>query len=472
MGQVKAGLSVVLPALLLLAPRAAPAQPAVASGEKFFGEDPKKPVQTGQADDYNGRWGMPPTVKPASLETAPSKPAAGTATPRSAEGFFGEDPKKPYAAGESSDFIGRWGMDTMGPKDPGRGEPEARVGEGKLPQPIVVGVPGTLRDSTAPAPAYGPQVATPWPGPKRRGAKLGERKPSGVDEADDGDLSRYSLWKGLNTPMQMPADRASQGTPDDAMAQSRADYDAKILGAQPSAGISLGSVAPLPPIAPPDSKRAFAVVEIRLASGGELRDAVARLSQSSGFSADARFEPERLSPEAEHYRVWGWMSPDDVPKALKVPNVARVEVRDSGRASPPAPTRDAASPVELVIALRVKPSEDPPTILPALVARLSAATGLVLSRVIGTEKIPESGGQAIVITARLPARNIPKLMADPDVVKVMPAPERRPGAKTPPVERRPLPARAIDFVMRHPILLLLSLLVFLPGPGLLPLRRR
>jgi hypothetical protein len=298
--------------------------------------------------------------------------------------------------------------------------------------------------------------------------------------AQDTDRRRYSLWEGLAAPMQLSGQKVGNVSEDQAAALGRKDYDAHILG-QRDAGATQpalraqGAVAVGAPQANaiPDGLRhgdpaglaaapeVFVTLNLDLKKHPDatLKDAVADLGRIAGFRQDMRFEPAAVGAGPDQVALWGWIQPSRVGAALQVPSVARLEVNPAARQAAPETSTD------MLMGVRVPRDRS----LAEAVARLErdlAAPGLRVRRTIGTQTAPGTAETILVVEASVPISLLPRLMAHPDVVKLMPAPQA-PAALSRP--RRVLAAQMRGFLTfaadQSPLLLVLTLLMLLPWVG-------
>ena len=314
----------------------------------------------------------------------------------------------------------------------------------------------------------------------------------------DADRRRYSLWDGLAAPMELSAQKISGVSEDQAAALGRRDYESHIFGqrdvvANPSelraqgagrAGIcsaggacgtsdTAGAVSggswgsrPLLSDAPgaalagagPD---VFVTLNLDLKKHPDatLKDAVADLGRIAGFRQDPRFEPAAVGAGPDQIALWGWIPPNRVGEALKIPTVARLEVNPAARRVAPETSTD------MLMGVRVPPGRSLAEVV-ALLERDPAVPGLRVRRTIGTQTVPGTAETVLVVEASVPISLLPRLMALHDVVKMMPAPQTPAPAQSP---RHRVAAELRGFLAfvsgQSPMLLVLTLLMLLPWVG-------
>jgi len=409
---------------------------------------------------------------------------------------FGEVPGRPFKPSpDQGDFQTHWGL--YGPHS-GAGSLPAT---GSAPKP---GPAGNAAVSVPAVPAISPPAQIPgeepgagsgseqgllgwfrrvqgwserpsgpseWMGP-RRGEGAVVRSRSEPEQAlgepeTDADLRRFSLWAGLNAPMILPAQRVWELTPTQAMVQGRADYARRILGEIAVRPVPAGDGMRMPEPAEASESESeaearfrgmFAEVDMDVSRhGGDFRDAVAALSRTAGFSQDARFPAVLSGPDHGRLRVWGWLPPDRLASAMGLPSVTRLETTGVPRPAPPEESDQA----RLLVALRLPRSSLPEEFLPSAVRRLYDESGFAWGRAIGIQRIPNSQENALIVSGRIPVRNIHRLLADPAVVKVMPlAAADAEAPQEPPAMQSSWPGRFLAYAMaRYPVLLIVTLLL-------------
>jgi hypothetical protein len=149
--------------------------------------------------------------------------------------------------------------------------------------------------------------------------------------------------------------------------------------------------------------------------GGSLERAEQTLASETGFRAD----PGGGAIRKGAGEFYGTFSPSGFRQALRRRGVLRVELGSE----PPARAEDAGTTME--VGLRVPAGEAPMAALEALAPRLRERAGFVVTRVLGHWAVPGTGETALLVEGRLPIRSVEALLADPDVLRASPAPERR-----------------------------------------------
>ncbi|MBI5631028.1 MAG: hypothetical protein HY921_09105 [Elusimicrobia bacterium] len=271
------------------------------------------------------------------------------------------------------------------------------------------------------------------------------------------DRQRYSLWEGLSSPLELPPGRAKGVSSDQASALVRQDYETHILQSRDG---PTGAVSPEGALAGPAGGEIFVALEL---SGSEAepgyRDAVAGLSRLAQFREDSRFRA-RAAAGPGRVSLWGWMPAHKLGEALKVPSVARVEVQRPS----PDPRSGEGLRAELVIGIRIS---DPASIegtFSRVMAELGSYAGFRWKKTVGYQKVPGSSDLALVVIGEVPMRQIRRVLAHSDVLKVMPSPA--PPETSPPRFPAATRGRISSFISyaagRNPLLVLLTLLVLIP----------
>lgn len=333
-----------------------------------------------------------------------------------------------------------------------------------------------------------------WPGARsRRSAERGRaRSPqagqgdASQDEAEAPDeqlrdapaglgTGNYSLWSGLSKPLILPSSKVGSLPADKARILGRKDYEQHILGAGTAqAGAPAGRRVPQAPkaIRAPDrgvflpgeeagERGQFVVMELDVSeSPGEFRDAVAELADRAGFQMDERFAPAFFGADKRKVAVQGWLPADRIGDAMSLERVGRLEAgRAPGLGSQVG--RPAGGRTELLLGIRIPPERSPNEALKKVVARLESATGFEFSRAIAYQRIPGTSRMVLVVSGKVPVRNIGRLMADPEVVKVAPSPEA--PARPPARQARPGIGpiqRFVSFAIQdHPFIFLVAILL-------------
>jgi hypothetical protein len=238
--------------------------------------------------------------------------------------------------------------------------------------------------------------------------------------AEAGPVLRASLWNGLVRPLDMTSSRAQNSAPDEARADAGRDYESHILGAASpelspllarapgsASGASSGALRP-------SVNRIFVTVDIDPIEGGSLRDAVAALGATAGFSPDASWN-EPPSSDAGVARVSGWMSASRLGVAATRAGVKRVQVESSAKPSAPGRTEG-----DFLIGLRVPDSTQAAQSAEAGIRALTRRAGFRLGRVVGLETAPD-GRKVALVSGRLPIDGISAALALEQVAAVAPA---------------------------------------------------
>lgn len=230
---------------------------------------------------------------------------------------------------------------------------------------------------------------------------------------------RVSLWSGRVSPIERPPARAgaADSDPDTTRDLGRRDYESRVLGRE---DLSARPRVDGPPEAPGsegaapavDEPRLFVSVELDPREAGSLRDAVAGLGASVGFSADARFQP--LSGPSGVSMISGWLPASQLGLAVSQPGVKRLRVETSPR---PSPAREITG--EFLVGLRLEDASRAREAVDAGVRALTSTAGFRLTRVVGLETSPD-GRAAAVIAGLLPLSRLSKAMGRPEVIKITP----------------------------------------------------
>ncbi|MFH2204256.1 MAG: hypothetical protein ABIJ96_14145 [Elusimicrobiota bacterium] len=323
-----------------------------------------------------------------------------------------------------------------------------------------------------------------WPGPRRSSPQNSAvAAPSDIvgqdEELRDAPASavQYSLWNNLSTPLLLPAADTGSISMDQAKSLGRRDYEQHILAAgMPERRASAvagehvleGRFTPAVEVEAPNIQdRVPIVVELDVRTApGDFRDAVAGLSAVSGFSRDERFAPRFLGAKQERVAVRGWIHPRQFTDVMARPEVLRVE---QDRAVAKAASALERGFTEILVGVRIPPESSPTEALKLAVARLSESAGFELKKTIGYQRIPGTSKMVLIVSGRVPVRRLSRVMADPAVVKVAPAPG---SAAPPPVAASPAwldaPLRWAGNPVLWVLLTMLGIMIFLQ----LRLRRR
>ena len=355
----------------------------------------------------------------------------------------------------------------------------AMVGQtGKVAAPAAA-APATDVPAAAPTPGVSPSApASPSSFPVARRASPGidapsrsiaarpaasERNASIPGEASP--AGRQSLWNGAVQPIAMTPAEAAAADPDSDRANADRDYETRILGmksapARAALGSSPASVSG-PSIASAGSASAaggklFVSLALDPREAGSLRDAVAGLGASAGFSADARFEAMPGPNGTVLYS--GWIPAGRLADALKRPGVKSLSVEPRARPANPHETSG-----EFLVGLRVDDAAHAREGVDAGVSALTAAAGFRLTRVVGLETAPD--GRAVAVVAGiLPLSRLSRAMGLSEVAKIVPV-GGVPAPAAPPVEAGAggVSGFAKFAVERGPWLIILTLLLLLPS---------
>ncbi|HAM35531.1 MAG TPA: hypothetical protein DEB40_01860 [Elusimicrobia bacterium] len=308
-----------------------------------------------------------------------------------------------------------------------------------------------------PALAHARPIKPPLPVPKRA-------PDSAADDPSrpDADRRRYSLWEGLAAPLELPSHKVKEVGLDEATALGRRDYDSHILSQSEASLTAGGASLPNGGSDTGAGGEIFVAVNLVIKDGAQasFKDAVADLGRTAGFRQDRRFEPAVVGPGLEEVAVWGWMPSRRLGEAMRVPSLARLEIKTSARRETmPATT------TRVLLGMRI-PSGAATAELPARLGReLGASSGFKVLREIGTQTAPGSGEAVLVLEAELPIPMLSRIMARGDVLKIVPAPQ--PGAASEAPSDSSPSAQIVGFlsyVRDHaPLLVALTLLALLPA---------
>jgi hypothetical protein len=240
----------------------------------------------------------------------------------------------------------------------------------------------------------------------------------------------YSLWANLSTPLLLPSMKVQNGSLDQIKAMSRNDYDSHILGTKSGSGeeVSLpgenGAAAePAARDAAPvaaESKGLPVTLELtREEDEDDLRDALSGLSSQTGFKLDRRFVPSYVGAGKKKVSVRGWIPAERLGEVMSSENVARVQV-ERIRALSPGNEKDEGT--EILVGIRIPPESSPTHALREAATRLAENAGFRLEKAVGYQQIPGTSKMVLIASGRVPIRNMAKVLGDPSVVKVVPAP--------------------------------------------------
>ncbi len=337
---------------------------------------------------------------------------------------------------------------------------------GLRPLPIVI---PSVRPTQPPA--LHPALTRPRPAaPARTPAEAPAAEAPAPQETD---RSRYSLWEGLSAPMELPPQKIGDVSEDQAAALGRQDYDSHILGQRDSVGSPESARGGGEVLAGGWDSRPAAVaaagagpevfvtlnLDLKKQPDATLRDAVADLGRLAGFRQDVRFAPAAVGAAPGQVALWGWMHPERVGAAMGVASVSRLEINPSPR------PLSAETATDMLLGVRL-PRDRSPADAAAGLEKDLAAPGLRVRRTIGTQTVPGTAETVLVVEASVPLSALRKLLAHPDVVKMVPAP-RPPAVAARP--SRPAAAELRRFLgfaaEQSPLLLVLTLLMLLPWVG-------
>lgn len=344
--------------------------------------------------------------------------------------------------------------------------------------------PSTPSSAVRATPAWGTGAVRAWPGP-RRPAQEGETPAPAVTPKEESaawapasplpegsipaadepmrdamaavDPMRYSLWAGLSAPLLMPGSKAGDIPLEQAKVNGRADYESHILGEDAKTigpGVSGPDLAGLRLEADP-SEGLFVSLELELS--GTLRDAVASLTERSGFRPDEKFTPAFSDEAKTRVMLRGWVPPHRLGEVLG-PGVHRMQVHRSSR-----PDSEGAR-TELLVGLSIPTGASPSAVLSAAASRLALRSGFEVRKVIGYQTIPGTSRMVIIVSGQVPVSNIAKVMGDPSVVKVVPSPDSVPAQAAAPAQRRS-GSFLSHAASKNPVLFLLALLLTLSLAG-------
>jgi hypothetical protein len=421
----------VIVVALLLSSFAAAADPAAAPGTdaadpkpfkaNFIGEGGgyKHPDQA--TDDYLQGGLNPSAGGVAPAQAAPSAPTAPTAAPAA---------RLPSAA------------------------PAVRLPSPSAPTAAPVALASPRTDAPSRSVTARPAAAD------RNASVPGDARPAG----------RASLWNGLVKPLDMPSAGAADSDPAAAREAGDRDYETHILGLQGGpARPALGTAPGAPGVASPadlaanaqGANKVFVTLQLDPREAGSLRDAVAGLGASAGFSADARFQ--MTAAPGGQTLLSGWIPASRLADALARPGVKRLSIEPRAR---PSSARETSS--GYLVGLRM---DDPARARQAVdegVAALTREAGFRLSRVVGLETGPD-GRAVAVIAGDIPIARLSRAMGLPQVAKIVPMEDESPVPAPGVSGSAPAPASASlagfgRFALaRGPWLIILTLLLALPS---------
>ena len=375
--------------------------------------------------------------------------------------FFGENPNQPYEISpEVSDHQESWarqqGENPTDSIEPAvnpvyeRGSTASRRNEqwDKFPETVRAGqaahAPWPLPERDAKRPAK------VWPGIRR----ITPRAEIEVEEAEDLrdapaalNARAYSLWSGLSQPMMLPAHQIDSVSVSQARTLGRIDYENKILGA----GIGADGAVAAPEMKPrtftPKGMRAV-ILELDLENSPGDAWAVLRTLPASAFKRDPSAAAEYYGEKKTRVSIRGFVPAGQSALLLRSDKVLRVQTHRSNK--PPAEFGVPAE-TEILIGVRIPSEVSPNEIVRTTLRRLGRRTGFRFKKALAYQKIPGTDKLAVVISGSVSVESLSLVMADPSVVKVMPAPKKMPmvrRAKKP--QRSPNAKLASFFINDNP----------------------
>jgi hypothetical protein len=313
------------------------------------------------------------------------------------------------------------------------------------------------------------RAARPWPGPRRapRPAEPVEEAEtaSEADELRDAPAAlganpkAYSLWAGLSRPMMLPASSVQRVPAGDAREMGRLDYEEKILGL--SADLNAEAIADprdaaeVQRLVRPEGMLPVSIELDVSDSPGDIWPVVRRLPADL-FKVDPKFDPQFYGARRARARVRGWVSTGGSARLLQADGVLRIE---AARRKSPAASLGEEPESELLIGIRIPSETSPNAAVRETLKRLGVNTGFSFEKAIAYQRIPGSDQLAVVVSGRVPIAAIGRVMSDPAVVKVVPAPAKRNRRVSAPAKKVPPKTRlASFFTNEHPLLLPVVLL--------------
>jgi hypothetical protein len=224
----------------------------------------------------------------------------------------------------------------------GAGIPAAGVSTPQTPR----AAPQPPAGAAVPSVSASPRIDAPSRPSAARPAASGGN--ASIPEEAKQPAGRQSLWDGLVQPIAMSGSAAASATDDAARAEADRDYETHILGMKPApnrAALADRSALETKPensaaasdaaasAARADGGKVFVSLALDPREAGSLRDAVAGLGASAGFSADARFEAMPGPNGTVLYS--GWLPADRLGAAMSRPGVKSVRVETRARPSNP-----------------------------------------------------------------------------------------------------------------------------------------
>jgi hypothetical protein len=276
------------------------------------------------------------------------------------------------------------------------------------------------------------------------------------------------LWNGLVQPLAMTAAEAAESTdpdPDSARANADRDYETRILGmksapARPALGARPISASAASIASAASARAAGGKVFVSLAldprEAGSLRDAVAGLSASAGFTADARFEAAPGPNGTVLYS--GWIPAGRLGDAMSRPGVKSLRVETRPR---PSSSRETSG--EFLVGLRVDDAAHARQGVDAGVAALTSNADFRLTRIVGLETAPD-GRTVAVVSGLLPLSKLSRAMGLYEVAKIVAVGGDVPAPAAPDAPAAGGVSGFAKFaVERGPWLIILTLLLLLPS---------
>ena len=386
-----------------------------------------------------------------------------------------DEPAKPASGGKtvSTMFIGEGGSyqdPNSDAKDyyqhgaPGMGIPGAGP-SGSAPAQAPAGQAETAPAAQRPRDAFIPRD----PASIRRDQSAQPPAPESAPAAHGADdRKRYSLWEGIAAPLALPSNKIKDATVDQASQMGRHDYDGDRSGpagvsasgtAKPAAGSGLALAGVNPSAAQGET---FVTVDFAL-KGAQLKDAVAGLAGVAGFRQDMRFAPVFSGPAKARASVSGWLPLSRVGEAMKSSLVQRIQTQEGVSLAtlsnpPPLPVDGPVS--QVIVGIRVRDRSAVDETLTRVTRELAEQSGFHLTETVGIQPVPGSKDLALVVVGSVSSRELSRLMAHPDVLKVLPAPGATPAQ---PGSAPPTPGKKVGFLSfvkdRAPMLLVVTLLL-------------
>ncbi len=279
-----------------------------------------------------------------------------------------------------------------------------------------------------------------WPGvlrgPKEEPAVSAEKEDlRDAPAALHGNPSAVSLWSGLSQPMMLPANKVDNASSLQARELGRIDYENKILGA----GIGNdGAVAGSESETLGAERKGMRAVVVLLDLSDSPGDIwpVLRSLPAENLKIDSKEKPEYLGATRSRALIRGWVPAGRSAFLLRSEKILRVETSRKKK----APTGFGREPeTKLLIGVRIPVEVSPNAAVRSALRRLGKTAGFRFDKALAYQQIPGSSQLAIVVSGSVPIGNIERVMKDPAIVKVMPAPKpRKPApvkAKTPPNQK-------------------------------------